>query len=185
MWQHLQQHGEHSLPAGQGWTRGQGLENQTKGSSGWCQEPAEGKDRCRKRAQSWGQSCSRGERRGFCPWHHSVLSGLVFQWSVQLHEVMETQSLTCLHSPLRKAPGVPKTPNSQQTRKFWPPWRYPPPKSSRPRALVRAGRRKHPFPSSPIQQNSLEQAGNITHAGNKVVVVSWALGERGGVSFFK
>lgn len=49
---------------------------------------------------------------------------------------------------------------------------------------MRAERRKHPFPSSPIQQNSLEQAGNITHAGNKALVVSWALGELGGELLF-
>lgn len=91
VWEHLQQHGEHSLPTGQGWTRGQGLENQTKGSSGWCQEPAEGKDRCRTPAQSWGQSCIYWElvfalRSGI-----SVPRGLL--------EVMETRSLTCLHPP--------------------------------------------------------------------------------------
>lgn len=43
---------------------------------------------------------------------------------------------------------------------------------------MRAGRRKHPFPSGPIQQNSVEQA------GNKAVVVSWALGELGGEFLF-
>lgn len=83
---------------GQGWTRGQGLENQTKGSSGWWQEPAEGKDGCTTPAQSWGQSCSQGERRGL---HWELLSVLSSGISVPngSPKVMETRSLTCLHPP--------------------------------------------------------------------------------------
>lgn len=88
VWEHLQQHGEHSLHTGQGWRRGQGLENQTKGSSGWCQEPAEGKGQCRMPAQSWAQSCSQGERRGL---HWELLSVLRAGISVpRFPKVMET-----------------------------------------------------------------------------------------------
>lgn len=99
-----------------------------------------------------------------------------------LPEVMETQNLTCLHPPPH--PTTQQSSRNAQNPQLTPRWRHPPPKLWCPRAPVRAERRKQPFPSSPIQQNSLEQAGSIIHAGNKAVVVSWALGELGGEFLF-
>lgn len=88
LWQHLQQHGERSLPAGQGWTRGQGLENQTKGSRGQCQEPA-GEGSVHNDSPELGTALQpRAEEgaalaAGLCPWHRLVPSGLAFQCPVR------------------------------------------------------------------------------------------------------
>lgn len=102
---------------------GQGLENQSKGSSGWCQEPAEGEDGCRTPAQSWGQ----GDRRGLL----SALSSGISEPS-RFPKVMETQSLTCLHPCPHPITGQSSrnTQNSHQDREFWPPRRRLPQKQS-------------------------------------------------------
>lgn len=121
---------------------------------------------------------AKGRGRG-CTGSWCLSSALVFQWVFQ---VMETQNLTCLHPPPH--PTTQQSSRNAQNPQLTPRWRHPPPKLWCPRAPVRAERRKQPFPSSPIQQNSLEQAGSIIHAGNKAVVVSWALGELGGEFLF-
>lgn len=107
VWQHLQQHGEHSLPAGQGWTRGQGLENQTKGSRGQCQEPAAGKDQCTTTAQSWGQPCSQGQRRGL-RWQLVSVLGTIWcpqVWHFSAQCVPQGDGDTKLHLPASTSPS--------------------------------------------------------------------------------
>lgn len=107
LWQHLQQHGTRSLPAGQGWTRGQGLENQTKGSRGQCQEPAAGKDQCTTTAQSWGQPCSQGQRRGL-RWQLVSVLGTVWcpqVWHFSAQWVPRGDGDTKLHLPASTSPS--------------------------------------------------------------------------------